>query len=113
MNESKRKETNMARAKYVVKNKHSGEAICGIRWDADEGEILVGGPKGTVEEADRVMKMLDMERFGSEIEEETKVDGSRFRTRYTIDGKVWKEFFNRLNQFYQVDKVKSFRRLMG
>lgn len=109
----KEEEDAMARDKYIVRNKRTDQIICGIRWDSEKEEMLVGGPKGMIAETDNIMGIFDMVAYEADLSEEIIIDGNRIRSSYRIGEQLWNDFFRRLNQFYKVDKVKSFRRLMN
>ena len=85
--------------KFIVRDT---EAVFGIREDG-----LIGGPSKFY----FLLKGL-MEECGCEVDSHGRCEGGRFRNKLKIDN--WKELLAKLEERgWVLEKVKSFRRLMG
>jgi len=99
------------RIKYVVRKKNNGRALCGLRYDEKTGEFLIGGSKSRSEEITEIIKLMDLRgKQGDGLDVE--VDGYKMRMQCVMFKRDWKEFIQRLGRLYDIEEVKSFRRLM-
>ncbi len=99
------------RQKFIIRDKSTKEVICGIRFDKEKNEFLIGGPKTKAEERDKLIKMLDLDT--GETEKEVVEDGFRSRIRVAVDERTWNDFVRRASRLYLWEEVKSFKRLMN
>ena len=101
----------MMRTKYLIREKNCADVICGVRWDSVAHEILLGGPKKQSEALDRVVGLFEI--IGVKEKTEETVDGYRIRIKTMIGKRHWDAFQAKLEKFYDLERVTSFRRLMG
>ena len=97
--------------KYIIRSKRDKTPICGVRYDAEKREFLIGGPATMEAERKKLILMLDLNL--QRLEDEVKEDGFRSRVRVPVSERTWKSFKQRASVLYLFEEVTSFKRLMG
>ncbi len=102
--------------KFIVRTNSGDLPVCGLRYNPDKNEILIGGPKSKMEKVWEILGILDSKQYGKNLPEDDdkyKIDGSRFRIKVNTSPQHWNEFSTRLGHLYRLEPVKHFKRLMG
>lgn len=101
----------MMRDKYIVKEKEEGglDFTLGIRYDPDRRSLRIGGPRRFMDNAVEILNSCFSLRGGYD---EPIHSDSRFVLDVKIGPLAWRRGVESLKEWYYIEEVDRFGRLM-